>query len=732
MNKCYYRIEWKNYPSDETPLNEQNLNKIDVAADEMDNRIISLDSTKFDKSEAQLLVKYIEYDEDMGIFKITHYNGASYTIDTLLEKLAVNFDYDYQTQQLIIELSDGEIKYVDLSALITQYEFLDSETVAFSVDNGGKVTAIVKEGSIGEKHLRPDYLADIKVESAKAEASAKAAAASANLAGESAEKAAKSGEGAEASANLAGESAGNAAVSATAATQKAEEAANSAEAALTSETNAKTSETNAGASEEAAGQSAASAGESASAASVKAVEAATYADTAKSYAIGTEGEVRPEDAVDNAKSYSDLAKMLTEKAQELLDQAQKIVAAASTGALVPAGTILFKDLPVNPQVGYMYNISDDFTTDNRFVEGTGVFYRAGANVYWTKNGQWDVMVGVQVTGVKGAVETTYRTGNVNLTLANIGAAPTSHASAATTYGISTAGNYGHAMASSTTPKANGTASAGIETAKFARGDHVHPLQTSVSGSSGSCTGNAATATKATQDAYGNNIHLTYMPISGKLSQPCVNWYIDDADDGKAAYQCQPDGADCVHRWWLGSSYVEFIKTALQPDNKNISLGTSGSKWNAVYASTGTIQTSDRNQKNSIQDLSGEKARELIMGLRPSIYKMKDGTSNRMHWGLISQDIEELMDELKMDSKDFAGFIKSPKISVRYEDENGNPLKKPIEEVVEGEFEYSLRYDEFIAPMIKMIQLQQKEVENLQADKARLEERLAKIEERLGI
>ena len=144
MNKCYYRIVWENYPSDKTPLNEQNLNKIDIAAEEMDNRIISLDSTKFDKAEAQLLVKYIEYDEDTGIFKITHYNGASYTIDTLLEKLAVNFDYDYQTQRLIIELSDGTVKYVDLSALITQYEFLDSDTVSFALSADGKIAAKVK------------------------------------------------------------------------------------------------------------------------------------------------------------------------------------------------------------------------------------------------------------------------------------------------------------------------------------------------------------------------------------------------------------------------------------------------------------------------------------------------------------------------------------------------------------------------------------------------------------
>ena len=41
-------------------------------------------------------------------------------------------------------------------------------------------------------------------------------------------------------------------------------------------------------------------------------------------------------------------------------------------------------------------------------------------------------------------------------------------------------------ASTTTPKANGTAAVGTDT-KFARGDHVHPAQTSVSGNAGSAT-----------------------------------------------------------------------------------------------------------------------------------------------------------------------------------------------------------------------------------------------------
>lgn len=44
----------------------------------------------------------------------------------------------------------------------------------------------------------------------------------------------------------------------------------------------------------------------------------------------------------------------------------------------------------------------------------------------------------------------------------------------------------HVTWSTTTPKANGTASVGSE-AKVARGDHVHPLQTTISGNAGSAT-----------------------------------------------------------------------------------------------------------------------------------------------------------------------------------------------------------------------------------------------------
>lgn len=104
-----------------------------------------------------------------------------------------------------------------------------------------------------------------------------------------------------------------------------------------------------------------------------------------------------------------------------------------------------------------------------------------------------------------------------------------------------------------------------------------------------------------------------------------------------------------------------------------------------------------------------------MGLIPSSYEMIDGTSGRTHYGLIAQDVEELLNNLGLTSYDFAGFIKTPKVNIRYEDENGNKLKEPIEEIVEGEYNYSLRYDEFIAPLIKIVQEQQKTIEVQQAE-----------------
>lgn len=186
MQKIYSRTYWENFPSEKTAIDAMRLNNAEAGIDNLDDRVVAMDASKVDLAKANELVKEILWDESKGTITVVKMNGSKAVIDTKLEKLAVNFTYDPQSQQLIITLDDGTTQNVDLSALITQYEFIDSNTIAFEISSDGKVSAIVKEGSIQEKHLRPDYLADIKVESAKAVNSATNAKASETKAAKSA------------------------------------------------------------------------------------------------------------------------------------------------------------------------------------------------------------------------------------------------------------------------------------------------------------------------------------------------------------------------------------------------------------------------------------------------------------------------------------------------------------------------------------------------------------------
>ena len=163
MNKLYSGVAWENFPSEKTPLNAHNLLIMGNAIDAIDNRVIEMNSTKVSVEHANQLVKEIRYDESTGKIEVEKMNGSIAVIDTKLEKLAVNFSYDSTNQKLVIILDDGTKQYVDLSELITEYEFQDGEIVYFTVKDG-KVCADIKDGSISEEKLRPNFLADIKVQ----------------------------------------------------------------------------------------------------------------------------------------------------------------------------------------------------------------------------------------------------------------------------------------------------------------------------------------------------------------------------------------------------------------------------------------------------------------------------------------------------------------------------------------------------------------------------------------
>lgn len=155
-------------------------------------------------------------------------------------------------------------------------------------------------------------------------------------------------------------------------------------------------------------------------ASISAANAANNADLSEeysryseSYAVGTNGEVRPNDETDNSKYYK-------EECQRLYRVIERLIASVSSGGLIAAGTIPFEGLPTEPQTNYMYNISNDFVSDERFADGAGINYSRGTNIYWNVDGKWDVLTGASVLGVKGENETEYQTGYVNITKGSLG------------------------------------------------------------------------------------------------------------------------------------------------------------------------------------------------------------------------------------------------------------------------------------------------------------------------
>ena len=107
---------------------------------------------KSDTSVTDAHFKSVAFDAGTGVFTFTKENGTTVTVDTALEKVAVNFAYDEDTQSLVLTLADGSTQRVSLAAFLTTTEFEDSNTIEWSV-SGSKVRATIKSGSITDAML---------------------------------------------------------------------------------------------------------------------------------------------------------------------------------------------------------------------------------------------------------------------------------------------------------------------------------------------------------------------------------------------------------------------------------------------------------------------------------------------------------------------------------------------------------------------------------------------------
>ncbi len=177
MNKVYTRINWEDYPSENTDLDAYNLNQMDSAIDALDNRIISQDALKVDKSAINGNIAGWTMDETTGIITITKYNGEKVIFDLNIEKIPVGFSMS-DDGIITMTTEDGTQFTADIGSMIPVLTFEDSATIAVSVTGTGKnktYSFSIKTGSVTDAMLQPNYLADIRVESANASAYAQSA-----------------------------------------------------------------------------------------------------------------------------------------------------------------------------------------------------------------------------------------------------------------------------------------------------------------------------------------------------------------------------------------------------------------------------------------------------------------------------------------------------------------------------------------------------------------------------
>ncbi len=114
-------------------------------------------------------------------------------------------------------------------------------------------------------------------------------------------------------------------------------------------------------------------------------------------------------------------------------------------------------------------------------------------------------------------------------------------------------------------------------------------------------------------------------------------------------------------------------------------------WKTIYSNTGTIVTSDQRLKTEIEPSA--LGLDFINNLNPVSYKFIEGGTNfvngeyvsipgtRTHYGLIAQEVKQAIENSGVE--DFAGWVQTD-------------MENP-------DSDQALRYEEFVAPLIKAVQ-----------------------------
>ena len=158
----------------------------------------------------------------------------------------------------------------------------------------------------------------------------------------------------------------------------------------------------------------------------------------------------------------------------------------------------------------------------------------------------------------------------------------------------------------------------------------------------------------------------------------------------------------------------YMGTHTQPGEGSTStstgfyLGLSAYRWRQLYCWSAPNTGSDGKRKDVLGDI--DFAKELIMGLEPVEFQWKDSDHIRSHMGFIAQDAAKVGKALGKN----LSFYEAHYIDDSKDDYHG-------EEVSDEELSWGMMYDELIAPLVKVVQMQQKEIDQLKIELKHIED-----------
>lgn len=208
---------------------------------------------------------------------------------------------------------------------------------------------------------------------------------------------------------------------------------------------------------------------------------------------------------------------------------------------------------------------------------------------------------------------------------------------------------------------------------------------------------AADATLFTHDGAGHQLKLNKATAGDTASLLFQNNWSGRAEIGLLAdnawrLKISSDGSAWTTALVVAGDGSASFAGAVKPMADNAqSLGASGARWSAIWAATGTIETSDMRLKTDI--LPSDLGLDFILALKPVRYRWRDDAADeRVHYGLLAQDV--LAAAEAHGAPNFGGHV------LVDDDDAGSPQ--------------ALRYSSFIAPLVAAVQALAERVQELES------------------